>query len=260
MGWEEYAEKEREFKHAEKDRLLYVAVSRVKQLLIISQYPSKPAIDPWSSLATTLQHQVELDITPVDPVQPEELTEIPDIVASLSKWQNKLEQQCSQLSYQVTSVTGDNKTSNVIKLERSLEGKGMAYGSLVHRCLQMLGEGMELKDLTDFCSLAAEEEGVEEQWIKQAEEMTLQVTGSDLWKRCMNSLQRYHEFSFMATNNVTNSDVPMTTILRGIIDLVFEEEDGWVIVDFKTDRYNMEQELQFVEIIHDYGLYRHNRR
>ncbi|MBD3268128.1 hypothetical protein GF373_15805, partial [bacterium] len=24
-------------------------------------------------------------------------------------------------------------------------------------------------------------------------------------------------------------------LLRGVIDLVFEEEDGWVIVDYKTD-------------------------
>ena len=25
------------------------------------------------------------------------------------------------------------------------------------------------------------------------------------------------------------------TIVRGVIDLVFEESDGWVIVDYKTD-------------------------
>jgi ATP-dependent helicase/nuclease subunit A len=28
---------------------------------------------------------------------------------------------------------------------------------------------------------------------------------------------------------------PLPTVLRGTIDLVFREEDGWVVVDYKTD-------------------------
>jgi ATP-dependent helicase/nuclease subunit A len=37
-------------------------------------------------------------------------------------------------------------------------------------------------------------------------------------------------------------------IVKGVVDYVFEEEDGWVIVDFKTDQLeenNLESFLQF---------------
>ena len=33
----------------------------------------------------------------------------------------------------------------------------------------------------------------------------------------------------------TRPDTGKLTIIRGLIDLIFEEPDGWVIVDYKTD-------------------------
>jgi ATP-dependent helicase/nuclease subunit A len=258
LGWSERAEKERDFMRAEKDRLLYVAVTRAKQLLLVSQYPSRPAIDPWSALAVPLQHQLELDYTPVEPVLLETLKTSPDAGAALAEWKRCLEFG-SRPSYRAASVTGLVKSDNEIVLKRSSEGRGMAYGSLVHRCLQALGEGIEAGDLTDFIRMAAEEEGVDAKWLSQAEETVLQVTQSELWTRCLNSRRRFHEFSFMtARHGAEGGEAPdaaetgqeqsqgIITLLRGVIDLVFEEEDGWVIADFKTDRYESDQEQQFV--------------
>ncbi|MBD0383884.1 PD-(D/E)XK nuclease family protein [Paenibacillus sedimenti] len=122
----------------------------------------------------------------------------------------------------------------------------MAYGSLVHRCLQVIGEGLELNDLEDYCRMVAQEEGVDPKWTKQAVETVLRVTESELWKRSMLALQRYHEFSFVLVRE-SGGDDGENHVLRGVIDLVFEEEDGWVIVDFKTDRYEAWQEDQLVQ-------------
>ncbi|CAM4179071.1 UvrD-helicase domain-containing protein [Paenibacillus alkaliterrae] len=248
VGWTERAEREREFMHAETERLLYVAVTRAKQLLIVSQYPARPAIDPWSMLAVPLQHQLELDFTAVAPVAQERLVEAPNVGERLEDWSLGLAA-CSQPSYRVGSVTGLTKSSSEIILQRSSEGKGMAYGSLIHRCLQALGEGLDVVDLTDFCRMVAEEEGVDEIWFEQAEKAVLLVTQSELWKRSLKARRKYHEFSFMTTREIAESETggAVATLLRGVIDLVFEEEEGWVIVDFKTDRYELEQEQQFVE-------------
>jgi ATP-dependent helicase/nuclease subunit A len=258
IGWARHAEKEREFMNAETDRLLYVATTRAKQLLIVSQYPSKPAIDPWSQLSIALQRQLELDLTPLDPVQAEELAMVPDVASSMDDWHKRLNNG-SLPSYRLGSVTGLAKSSSEIVLERSSGGKGMAYGSLIHRCLQALGEGMDVEDLPEFCRMAAEEEEVEEKWLKHAVETVQKVTDSVLWKRCMTASQRYHEFSFMNSRQIAAKDEnkrgqgggfqdeSVTTILRGVIDLVFEEEEGWVIVDFKTDRYEVKNEQQFVD-------------
>ncbi|MCU6796836.1 UvrD-helicase domain-containing protein [Paenibacillus sp. WQ 127069] len=262
VGWTRHAEREREFMNAETDRLLYVAATRAKQLLIVSQYPSRPAIDPWSLLSVSLQQQLELELIHVDPVQPEELAMVPDIASSVDEWQKRLDSG-SVPSYQLGSVTGLAKSSSDIVIERSSGGKGMAYGSLIHRCLQALGEGMDDSDLTDFCRMAVEEEGVEEKWLELAVETVLKVAASTLWKRSMSARRRYHEFSFMISRRIAATDEnkrvqdssfqggsladSVTTILRGVIDLVFEEEEGWVIVDFKTDRYELPNEQQLVD-------------
>ncbi|MGZ9583314.1 UvrD-helicase domain-containing protein [Paenibacillus marinisediminis] len=249
FGWAERGEKEREFMHAEAERLLYVAATRAMQLLIVSQYPTRPAIDPWGLLADSLRNQSELDIPPIAPVSAEELPAIPDVAGSLAEWQQRLAASV-QPSYQIAGVTGLTKEASEIVLERSADGKGMAYGTLVHSCLQALGEGMERSDLYDFCRLAAEkDEDFEAEWLSAAEAAVLQVAESELWKRTLNARRKYHDFSFMTArpHEVSGSDSAMPTLLRGVIDLVFEEDDGWVIVDFKTDRYDMPQEQQFVE-------------
>jgi len=37
-----------------------------------------------------------------------------------------------------------------------------------------------------------------------------------------------------------------TIIIHGVIDMAFEEQGGWVIVDFKTDAFDEDQETDFV--------------
>lgn len=243
-GWAERNETERLFMHAETERLLYVAATRAKQLLIVSQYAARPAIDPWSLLADSLQHQLELDEVNAEPVVAEELQTRPDLEEWSAARQASVER-ALRPGYRSASVTGLAKSnSEAAPIRRSAEGKGMAYGTLVHRCLQALGEGMDAGDLPLFCKAAAQEENVEEKWIEEALEAVRQTAESELWMRCMRAKQRYFEFSFQAARHEdgTSDDGPGTILLRGVIDLVFEEEDGWVIADFKTDYHDVSQE------------------
>src|SRR5207245_2558066 len=48
-----------------------------------------------------------------------------------------------------------------------------------------------------------------------------------LWKRAGKSRKRLTEVPFVVGDGA---------LVRGVIDLAFEEADGWVIVDYKTDR------------------------
>ncbi|MBD2872551.1 UvrD-helicase domain-containing protein [Paenibacillus arenilitoris] len=248
-GWLERAETERLFMNAETERLLYVAATRAKQLLIVSQYAGRSAIDPWSMLGDSLKHQLELDFIPLTPAAPQVLEQAPDVIGALGDWERALAVSV-QSTYRTDSVTRMAKSESEVVVERSSEGKGMAYGTLVHRLLQALGEGMELSDLAVFCRMAAEEEGVEEKWLEQAQDTVLQVAESGLWKRSIQAKRCYHEFSFMTARVLSDegSTAAVTSLLRGVIDLVFEEEEGWVIVDFKTDHHALEQEAQLIEL------------
>lgn len=249
VGWAKRNETERLFMHAEAERLLYVAATRAKQLLIVSQYPTRPAIDPWSLLADSLQHQLELDEVNAKPVVVEELLGMTDLEGWSAARAASMEK-VMQPSYRSASVTSLAKSGNeAAPIRRSAEGKGMAYGTLVHRCLQALGEGLDAADLPIFCKVAAQEEEVEEKWIEQALDAVRQTSESELWKRCMHAKRRYFEVSFQAARHMEDTadgagGAIETTLLRGVIDLVFEEDDGWVIADFKTDHHDASQEEQ----------------
>lgn len=254
-GWSERGETERLFMQAETERLLYVAATRAKQLLFVSQYPSRPAIDPWHLLADSLQHQLELEEAKAQPVISEELQATPDLEGWSSARLASVEK-ALQPSYRSASVTSLAKSgSEAAPIRRSAEGKGMAYGTLVHRCLQALGEGMDAADLAVFCKVAAQEVEAEEKWIEQALEAVRLTSESDLWQRCMRAKRRFFEFSFQAKQQAEDmtisgegasagSAAPGTILMRGVIDLVFEEDDGWVIADFKTDHHDAPQEEQ----------------
>jgi ATP-dependent helicase/nuclease subunit A len=219
----------------------------------VSQYPARPAIDPWSLLADSLQHQLELEEVKVQPAIAEELQAMPDI-DGWSAARHASVEKALRPSYRIASVTSLAKSgSEVAPIRRSAEGKGMSYGTLVHRSLQALGEGIDAADLPLFCKVAAGEEDVEEKWIEQALEAVRRTSESELWERCMRSKRRFFEFSFQTARHAEESTAsglgsdgaaPGMMLLRGIIDLVFEDDDGWVIADFKTDHHDASQEEQ----------------
>ncbi|WP_337101019.1 UvrD-helicase domain-containing protein [Paenibacillus sp. YIM B09110] len=244
VDWERLSERERTFMHAETDRLLYVAATRAKQLLIISRYPVRPAIDPWSLLGSSLSGQQELEDEPFKPVTAPSLISIPDedVLGAAAKWQ-AYAAAASEATYEVTSVTSLAKGEGAGSLPRPTDGGGVAFGSTVHRCLQALGEGLQAELLPDYCELVAEQEGLKLEWRGRAMAAIERVIASDLWKRSERAIQRHFEYSFMIKREQDGRE----RLIRGVIDLVFEELDGWVIVDFKTDQFALENERQFVE-------------
>ena len=59
------------------------------------------------------------------------------------------------------------------------------------------------------------------------------VMRSAVWRRALRSEARFTEIPFTFEKRV---GVPRPVLIRGSIDLVFRETDGWVLVDYKTDR------------------------
>ena len=52
------------------------------------------------------------------------------------------------------------------------------------------------------------------------------------------------------------SEVPGGAIVEGVVDLAFEEKDGWTVVDFKTDvdAYGLSQGIYFALNWRDMGM------
>lgn len=134
----------------------------------------------------------------------------------------------------------------------------MAFGSVVHRTLEMLGKGLAESDLDEALHWLASEEGLAAEYIPEAVRIAQSILVSELWQRSLRARRRLFELplllrknaaELMSLNNMAMEDIKLEAApasatgddavkhayLRGVIDFLFEEEDGWVIVDFKTD-------------------------
>lgn len=243
IGWTALSEKERGYMHAEADRLLYVAVTRAKQMLVVSRYSSKIAIDPWSELENSLDKQPELEDVSIKPVVAEKLMIAPDSPSSLRPWKDWVTS-ASEPTYLRTNVTGQVKVGSEIKLVRPSGGRGMAFGSVVHRLIEFVGQGKTLEQVASYAKTIAQEEELDVKWIPDAEATIRALVESPIWQRGLNAKQKYHEFSFMVGKRDESKE---HIFVKGIIDYLFEEEDGWVLVDFKTDSYEDEHEQSFID-------------
>jgi ATP-dependent helicase/nuclease subunit A len=58
-----------------------------------------------------------------------------------------------------------------------------------------------------------------------------QVISSAIWQRALQSRQHLTEVPF----EIKTEEDALPALARGVIDLAFKEDDGWVLVDYKTD-------------------------
>lgn len=268
-GWSDMNERERLFANAEKDRLLYVAATRPKQMLVVSLYPEQPAKCPWTQLMHGMDLVRELDVPEMEPERKETVTVAPDMVRIQEKRDERL-RRLSAPTYSLASVTGQTKNGGEIP-EWSATGRGLAFGSVVHRAIELAGQGLQEERLEAGVRMFAEEEGLAAEHIVDAAAIVRAILGSELWQRSLRAKRRLFEVPLMIRKRVTAEELsssrasvelgPSYTseevsascspermnaasragdagtdlLLRGVIDFLFEEEDGWVIVDFKTD-------------------------
>lgn len=87
-------------------------------------------------------------------------------------------------------------------------------------------------------SLVSEEEGLLSEYQEEVINTVQAIAASEIWRRGQQAEERYHEFSFLFHKNHEQ--------LQGVIDYLFKEEDGWVIVDYKTDTFDVKNLDSFV--------------
>jgi ATP-dependent helicase/nuclease subunit A len=110
---------------------------------------------------------------------------------------------------------------------------GTEWGSVIHVLLEaaMSGGGA---DLGALAASALEEEELDPARSGEALFQVQAVMASELWARAQAASQRLTEVPIQYLEpGAAEGEVP--TIVRGVIDLVFREAGGWVIVDYKTD-------------------------
>ncbi|WP_201318255.1 exodeoxyribonuclease V subunit beta [Paenibacillus sp. EPM92] len=272
VGWEAMRVRERAFMHAERDRLLYVAATRAKQMLVVSLYPEQRAKCPWSSLMEGMELIRELDVPEADVGTDECDEEMERDIASfdLGAYLAQREQMFYQLrqpTYAEATVTGLAKNMGETP-EWSANGRGQSFGSVIHKGLEAVGKGLPMNELPVYVQYLCQTEGVSEKDATDALPVIHEILNSELWQRSLRAKRRLFEIPIMMVqSNGKTMSYPATEqtlsetaavvlkyqtdngghiLVKGIIDFAFEEEDGWVIVDFKTDQLAENNLQQFV--------------
>ena len=128
-------------------------------------------------------------------------------------------------------------------MEPAREADGAARGTAVHRFLSLVdldavrkpggAKAEMLADMRDRMVAGQVFSSEESEWIRP--EAAAKFFASDIGKRMLASPEVHREWDF----NLYLKERGM--ILQGMIDCAFREGDGWILLDYKTDRIRDEQ-------------------
>jgi ATP-dependent helicase/nuclease subunit A len=110
------------------------------------------------------------------------------------------------------------------------DADGVRWGSVIHLLLQatMRQPGA---DVTALAALALRAADLDLALAGEAVETVRRVMQSAVWHRAESARRRLTEVPFVVRLSREGD-----AVVRGVIDLAFEEADGWVLVDYKTDQ------------------------
>jgi ATP-dependent helicase/nuclease subunit A len=240
--WDRHESEERAYLNAEQCRLLYVAATRARDLLVVSR-PAKAGSGnrPWKMLEPYLVKAAPLQVpvVGVPPVPP-----LPDLsVGARTAAQAAREARRESLrvpSWRVESVTGTAHRAgpygHPLQEGRTREpDTGMAWGSLVHFLLEHAMRGPGGSDRAHLERLAtwfAFDRPELRRVIPEALDTVERVMTADFWREAMAAEERAVEVPFAA--RVAHGGAP--SVLHGVIDLAYRTAAGWMLIDYKTDQ------------------------
>ncbi|MSR35124.1 MAG: hypothetical protein EXR95_00575 [Gemmatimonadetes bacterium] len=246
-AWNEIEVAERAFKAAEDVRLLYVAATRAAEELVVARQGAKPERSPWRPFEAWLdEHGHALALAPTPPPARERLERTVESLSGEAAAAAAARRAAGAESYRFASVTslvkhGGDAAGAVSDMDRlpalapSLTGPGgYEWGSAVHGVLEAAARGAAGDRLRAIArSLLLELDrparGGEPTELEALMAVVNAVRESRLWKRAAAASRRLAEVPFAV-------ELADATWLEGVVDLAFREPDGWVLVDYKTDR------------------------
>lgn len=275
-GWEASAAEEKKYEAAEEDRLMYVAATRARDLLVVSAYAGELGSSAaWPTLARGLAGLEELPPAPATP-GPDRPAPVRRKRPAVKPGEVAKARETLRHKMSAASLASSLHETVTALARREAEPPSWAkgglglWGSEVHIMLKTLagwwperGPAWTAAGAIDGALLRLAEDVLTASGRGPADagELAAHVGGilrSPFWGRAMRAGRRLYEVPFTvmvgpgdaeyealvaAAGPVPAADgrpivpVPGAPLsLAGAVDLLFQEADGWVIADYKTDR------------------------
>ena len=236
---------------AEEDRLLYVAATRAREMLVVSRWTGNNRTPAWGALNKSLATASELPIPPatkVETVAPLDCRSAAQTAATDS--QVLAHAVVNEPSWAVTSVTAEAKhisritrssdpsaddPSNVVATNTPTHraDAGQAWGTLIHGLLEhaMRHKSSTRDDLRRLAAWLTVEEPQLRPVIEIALDTVESVAQAPFWVEAKASHERHEEVPFARRM----MSAPSLQILNGTMDLVYRRPSDWRLLDYKTD-------------------------
>ncbi len=255
--WKKFCQIESSYQEAEETRLLYVAATRAKNALIISSTGlsgQDNKQNPWQYLLKNSTPEMVLAI----PENNKASAEITKKYYSQEEYDKKIlkieqeKEKLSSLTYRESSASRSVEFSELPTHFIPTVGKGgRKWGNAVHEVLDYVvrKRAEDGAFLSEFIAYTLEKNNIAPSRKNELSEMVQRFRESDLYNRVKMAAQSftevpfnlkiepadpfYQELAFRESGEGRAGETPI--IMTGIIDLVFQEPEGWVIVDYKTD-------------------------
>lgn len=227
-AWADDLLEEERFTAAEEVRLLYVAATRARNLLVVSEYNAKADTGPWSPLYRFLREVPPLPQYSPTPALVNENDESP--IRRLRVAAGERLERSKRPSYSVRTVSDrDGNRDEIEHLVRT--GRGREYGVIVHQIFEEAVRGCLPPDPNDYIHGLICEAGLDESLAIDAIGALQRFQSSALWYEVCAAAKVFTEVPVGVSSRVEKT----ADVVRGVIDLVYLGDAGWRIVDYKTD-------------------------
>jgi ATP-dependent helicase/nuclease subunit A len=306
--WDDKAAEETKYDMAERKRLEYVAVTRAKNILVVSTYSEGSKAKAWEIIYEYLKEE---NVRQIPVSQSSLVKEMESVRVSREQWEQEKEEisgiagRLTAPGYKTVRVTAEakesylfgfgqddyqyfsagndygrsdetgavhkqesvekdfiqeskiefrnsngkyselgqstnegNKSGDSVKGAREKSGSpGVQYGILAHKVVEIIGRGNYQK-VRILASQWAADEGLGNKAAGDLAALAEKFSSGDLLKRINSADKKYFEVPFALTQD--------DSIIHGVIDLVFQEGNKWVIVDYKTGDFEADYERKSI--------------
>ena len=237
---------------AEARRLLYVACTRARDLLVIPKPPPDAQVGAfWRDLVERVPAAGDEDVRVVEAgaleAPPDDASDLRSLSlaeggdARAALWSEEREQRTAAAGARALRIAtvsdlvarGDK---TVTATSSGTEGeRARAFGRLVHRLLEVaaLRPPPEGDALSAVAEALAPGFGVSPEAARRAAEHAKRALSLPVMERARRSGRAWRELPFWLPEE--------EELIEGVVDLVFEEEGQLVVVDYKTDHVTAEQ-------------------
>ena len=239
LGWEGYQEAEAVFTAAEEARLRYVAATRAGARLVVSLKAVKPNTNPWNPFAPALADALRLEPpqepTPVAAIEAPPLRNDEVPAGGYFRERNGRAAAPTYRSEKVTErvkrlgLAPSEFPTGALAPDVAAGEHGVEWGNAVHAVLEAASRTPGA-NLSTLAAAALREGKLAAALAGDLAATAVASLAAEPWRRATTARYRLAEVPLYALD----AEDGTPTVVRGVVDLAFEEEDGWVLVDYKT--------------------------